>query len=75
MAGEDMLFERREARGEAFEKEPKLLTAFMLALPAVVRNDRSIDLHADRQITRHHIGGEPVGIRAIGNRGPGDEHA
>ena len=75
MRGQDVFFEGSEIARDAFEKEPKLLAAFGLALPAVVRRDRAFDLDAGREVTGDDVGGDTVGIGAVRYGGPGEKHA
>lgn len=75
MGGHDKLFERIEPGRQAFERESKFFTAFVFSVPAVMRDDRAIDLDTNGQIPRNRIGGEAVRIGSIPNCCPSDKHA
>ena len=74
MLAENEFLETRQLQFQALELQPELLALFLPALPAVMRGDRTLDLHADREVTRNRGRGEAVGIRAQRNGGPGDKH-
>ena len=73
MAFVDVAFERSGVLGEELEGEAKLLGAFGFSLPAVVRDDRAIDLHAGDEAGGDRTGGEGVGVVALSDGGPSDE--
>ena len=75
MRRKQVFFEGSQAFRQAFDQKPKLLAAFGLPLPAIVRNDGPIDLNANRQIARDHLGGETLGIGPFCHGRPRDEHA
>jgi hypothetical protein len=69
------LLQRFEELGQALEHEPKLLAALVPAMPAVVRHNRPLDLDSDGEVVRDGVGGDALGIGAILDRCPGNEHA
>ena len=75
MMRKDVFFEGSKTRGEALESQAKLFTAFILAVPAKMRNDWSIDLHANREIVRNCVRRKAVRVSARSNSRPSDIHA
>ena len=72
MAGEEMGFEGGEARGENLEAQEKLLGAFESALPAIVGDDRTVDLDAGGEAAGNGIGRKAFSVGPGGDGGPGE---
>ena len=64
-------FQSKSKAENADDHEAGLLD---LALPAVHGGHGSVDLHADRQVARDNLAGEPVGVGAVAYGGPRDQH-
>ena len=75
MLRKDVLLQPRKTRIETLESEAKLLTAFILPLPPVMRSDGAVDLSTDGEIVRDSVRGQAVGVSLGGNRRPCDIHA
>lgn len=74
MAGENVFFECGASRREALETDAELFGAFGPILPAVVGDDRAVDLGANRQSERDGIGGKAFGFGQVANGCPSDPH-
>ena len=67
-------FEFRRLACEAFEVQPELFGALSPALPAIVGNERSIDLHAHCEVPGDYSSGDAISVGTTGHGGQGDKH-
>lgn len=75
VVAQDMDLQGQKLGGEELETEAKLLGAFGPTLPAIMRSDGTIYLHAGCKVVCDDAFGQFLGLGAGGDRGPGDKHA
>ncbi len=72
MIRENIRLQRSETIGQTFERKAKLLCAFGPAIPAIVRNDRAIDLDAGGETAGYRFACQQFGVSPFCDGSPGD---